>query len=183
MLRVQSGRKRWRPHVGSAGPQKLPGTTQTEPRMYLNSSILPGRQGPPHRNLSLQNPTNSPSKHPEQGGWVPSACGPQPGLPGPPSPAPPPHSCNRAATSPQALACSPLLCRLRLLVSWSFLLSSSSSAAASCRHLFRGSSPVPASPPGAGPPGGARLPAAASSVGPASVATSEREWQPRESPS
>lgn len=100
MLRVQSGRKRWRPHVGSAGPQKLPGTTQTEPRMYLNSSILPGRQGPPHRNLSLQNPTNSPSKHPEQGGWVPSACGPQPGLPGPPSPAPPPPQLQQGGHLP-----------------------------------------------------------------------------------
>lgn len=181
MLRVQSGRKRWRPHVGSAGPQKLPGTTQTEPRMYLNSSILPRRQGPPHRNPFSPEPHKQPEQTPGAGRLGPVGLWASAGPPWPPLPAPPTAASGRPPP-PQALACSPLLCRLRLLASWSFLLSSSSSAAASRRHLFRGSSPVPASPPGAGRPGGAWLPAAASSVGPASVATSEREWQPRESP-
>lgn len=112
MLRVQSGRKRWRPHVGSAGPQKLPGTTQTEPRMYLNSSILPRRQGPPHRNPFSPEPHKQPEQTPGAGRLGPVGLWASAGPPWPPLPRPPPqlhqgsHLPPRPSPAPRSSAAS-----------------------------------------------------------------------------
>lgn len=192
---------------GSAGLEKLPKATQTEPRMYLDSSLLPTLAG---STTQKPFPSRPPSKCPQQTQWSvrlsshqparasqpPAAASGRPPSPGRPSPAPP-----ASASWPPGPSSSPCPApRHPLGVSSGPLGPASSALVAASRpgrsgvcpgHAWPhppattssgGTSPPPASPLWAGGPGGAWLRAATSSprAGPASVATSEHELQPRE---
>lgn len=209
-LGIQGEWLRWTPHLGVSRTRKTAKATQTEASTYLESPSSPHWQGPPHRNPFLPDPPpTAPSKHTDQWGRVPPAYSGLPHCnqlhqaghlpPGRPSPAPPASAAS--ASWPPGPSSSPCLAPRRPLGASPGPLDPASSALAAASRPGRsgvcpgcawprplattssgGPLPPPTSPPGAGGPGGAWQQAATSSprAGPASVATSEHELQPRE---